>query len=166
MQLVKSNALRSSVLHEFLVTRKAFLQQMPDTRSVVQKLGRHHNRIQISKFLGPERKADIQDVLRSIAPGYTRVGFANWKSETSNIGPCNLFILSAFCGKKWWSTNLIYHTLMDDEQSSMWLWLDLGSMKFWHAEVQRVWFQAPMCCWDHPGHLGLRPRQLANVLQC
>lgn len=42
---------------EVLITRvvsvevpKAFLQQMPDTRSIVQKLGRHHNRIQVSKY--------------------------------------------------------------------------------------------------------------------
>lgn len=42
---------------EVLITRvvsvevpKAFLQQMPDTRSLVQKLGRHHNRIQVSKY--------------------------------------------------------------------------------------------------------------------
>lgn len=42
---------KPQLLRPFL--RKAFLQQMPDTRSIIQKLGRHHNRIQVSKHLGP-----------------------------------------------------------------------------------------------------------------
>ncbi|CAK9036216.1 unnamed protein product [Durusdinium trenchii] len=44
---------RSEVLKSRVVSvevPKAFLQNMPDTRSVVQKLGQHHNRIAASKY--------------------------------------------------------------------------------------------------------------------